>query len=70
MNEQENMRCPFRRTKEGDFMACYGKDCMAYCEYDSPIVCYTEDGKPAETGKVIHVNTCKLTTQFGMTASF
>lgn len=28
------MRCPFRTDKDGNFCECYGKDCMAYCEYE------------------------------------
>lgn len=31
------MKCPFRTDKNGEFMECYGKDCMAYLEYDMPL---------------------------------
>lgn len=30
----ENMKCPFRQ-KDGEFCECYGKSCMAYCEYEA-----------------------------------
>lgn len=32
--ENNVMRCPFRTDKDGDFCECYGKECMAYYEYE------------------------------------
>lgn len=26
------MKCPFRTDEKGEFMECYGKECMAYWE--------------------------------------
>lgn len=30
------MKCPFRQNEHGEFMPCYGAECMAYLEYDQP----------------------------------
>lgn len=27
------MKCPFRQDEQGEFLDCYGADCMAYYEY-------------------------------------
>lgn len=29
------MKCPFRTDEKGEFMECYGKDCMAFVEYEA-----------------------------------
>lgn len=41
MSEQKTMRCPFRKDEDGDFLPCYGAECMAYYEYDAPLAVYT-----------------------------
>lgn len=28
------MKCPFRVDEHGEFRDCYGKDCMAYYEFE------------------------------------
>lgn len=63
--KEKNMRCPFRKDENGDFAPCYKDECMAYNEYDTPIVTYGEDGKPNGAGKTVHVVTCKLATNYG-----
>lgn len=35
--EQQTKYCPFR-CKDGEFAQCYGVACMAYYEYDRPII--------------------------------
>lgn len=30
--------CPFRRSKDGEFLPCYGSKCMAYYEYEQPVI--------------------------------
>lgn len=42
MTEQKTMRCPFRKDISGEFALCYGAECMAYLEYEQPVVCVTE----------------------------
>lgn len=35
---KEIKRCPFRKDENGDFAPCYGVGCMAYLEYDQPVM--------------------------------
>lgn len=30
------MKCPFRTNEKGEYMNCYGPNCMAYLEYEFP----------------------------------
>lgn len=34
----EIKRCPFRKDENGEFSPCYGAGCMAYYEYDRPVL--------------------------------
>lgn len=29
----EEKRCPFRKSADGEFVSCYGDECMAFTEY-------------------------------------
>ena len=51
--------CPFRRTDSGDFAECYGEKCMAYCEYDQPVLSLHDEGKTPP----VHVVMCRMMTQ-------
>lgn len=44
MSEQEIKRCPFRKDENDDFAPCYGTGCMAYYEYDRPVLPVTTCG--------------------------
>lgn len=46
------MKCPFRLDKDGEFRDCYGKGCMAYCEYES--YPYTEGGSSSVSKPVVN----------------
>lgn len=37
-NEKEIKRCPFRKSEDGEFAPRYGNGCMAYTEYDQPVI--------------------------------
>ena len=58
MNEQKVMRCPFRKGENGDFMPCYGAGCMAYYEYDAPLVAYT--ASPVTAAPTKHIVGCRM----------
>lgn len=34
MNGADIMKCPFRKGDNGEFKECYGKECVAYFEYE------------------------------------
>ena len=59
MNEQKEMRCPFRKAENGDFALCYGAECMAYCEYDSPLVVYTPKTDLTDV-PTTHITMCRM----------
>lgn len=42
------MKCPFRINEKGEFMDCYGKECMAYYEY-IPYVFESETTNPVDS---------------------
>lgn len=35
---KETKVCPFRKGETGAFAICYGNTCMAYLEYDMPVL--------------------------------
>lgn len=50
------MKCPFRQDEQGEFLDCYGADCMAYCEYTeytpAPITLWQNDSPTTDTKPV------------------
>lgn len=34
----EIKHCPFRKDEKGEFEPCYGAGCIAYLEYDQPVM--------------------------------
>lgn len=34
----DEMKCPLRPDETGEFLPCYGKNCMAYYEYEIPFL--------------------------------
>lgn len=50
--KERTMKCPFQQRKTGEFFDCYGKDCMAYLEYETlqfDSQCSTSRGKQVKT---------------------
>lgn len=33
---EREKKCPFRKDKDGEYLECYGSECMAYYEYEVP----------------------------------
>lgn len=62
MEQKTKMMCPFRRKENGDFEPCYGKGCMAYCEWKS--YQFRDYGSNSNGEQVVNV-TCKLLFQNG-----
>lgn len=54
------MKCPFRKDDSGEFKECYGKDCVAYYEYEQYPFHYV-DGKEQKPNVICM---CRLTTQY------
>lgn len=59
-NKINTMRCPFRMDKDGNFCECYGKDCMAYFEYEG--FHWPDDGR-CSASKPILTFICKRLAQ-------
>ena len=57
--ENETKRCPFRKRDDGEFAVCYGEECMAYAEYDVPIMSWSLHDKDKVNGTE-HIATCKM----------
>lgn len=58
--ENETKRCPFRKREDGEYMPCYGNECMAYVEYDQPIISWSLHDKDEIKAPPVHVTACKM----------
>ena len=58
----EIKRCPFRTDENGEFAECYGEECMAYLEYDQPVISYEAYREHREPPKV-RVTACQMMKQ-------
>lgn len=62
MSEPINkMKCPFRKDEHGEFMPCYGAECMAYLEYDQHVLSLTTQCN--SNSPPVHLTLCRRMAQ-------
>lgn len=58
---EEIRLCPFRKDEKGQFERCYRTSCMAYLEYDQPVINMT--AQSSLTPPPVHVTLCRMMAQ-------